>query len=85
MGNDNTCICCSEPIPEGRQICPRCESVFSVEKDKSITYVKALEELLRATQPILRAAFFAHFSQQKAADQLYDKITKVIGKEIEFI
>ena len=22
---DNTCICCGEIIPEGKQICPRCE------------------------------------------------------------
>lgn len=23
--NDNTCVCCGEQIPEGRQICPKCE------------------------------------------------------------
>lgn len=23
--NENTCVCCGEPIPEGRQICPKCE------------------------------------------------------------
>ena len=22
---NNTCICCGEPIPEGRQVCPECE------------------------------------------------------------
>lgn len=22
---DNRCICCGEIIPEGRQVCPRCE------------------------------------------------------------
>ena len=22
---DNTCVCCGEIIPEGRQVCPRCE------------------------------------------------------------
>ena len=21
----DTCICCGEPIPEGRQVCPNCE------------------------------------------------------------
>ncbi len=21
-----TCICCGEPIPEGRQVCPKCEA-----------------------------------------------------------
>ena len=23
--NENTCFCCGEQIPEGRQICPKCE------------------------------------------------------------
>lgn len=23
--SDNTCVCCGEPIPEGRQVCPKCE------------------------------------------------------------
>jgi hypothetical protein len=23
--NDNTCVCCGEIIPEGRQVCPKCE------------------------------------------------------------
>lgn len=22
---DNTCVCCGEIIPEGRQVCPKCE------------------------------------------------------------
>lgn len=22
---DNTCICCGQIIPEGRQVCPECE------------------------------------------------------------
>lgn len=24
--NENTCVCCGEPIPEGRQVCPKCEN-----------------------------------------------------------
>ena len=24
--NENTCVCCGDAIPEGRQLCPRCES-----------------------------------------------------------
>lgn len=27
---DNTCVCCGEIIPEGRQVCPRCEMEGSV-------------------------------------------------------
>lgn len=25
MHNDNTCVCCGAPIPEGRQVCHACE------------------------------------------------------------
>ena len=30
---DNTCVCCGEIIPEGRQVCPNCERKFCVIKD----------------------------------------------------
>ena len=40
-----------------------------------------LHLLLRELQPVLRRAFFANFNDQKKADELYDKITKVVGKE----
>lgn len=23
--NEEICICCGEPIPEGRMVCPKCE------------------------------------------------------------
>ena len=26
MGNENRCVCCGEVIPEGRQVCPGCET-----------------------------------------------------------
>lgn len=26
--NEETCICCGEPIPEGRQVCPSCEKEY---------------------------------------------------------
>lgn len=25
----NTCVCCGAPIPEGRQVCPKCENGFA--------------------------------------------------------
>lgn len=28
VGNDNRCITCGEVIPEGRQVCPTCESEY---------------------------------------------------------
>lgn len=27
MNNENTCISCGEQIPEGRTICPKCETI----------------------------------------------------------
>ena len=29
--NEETCICCGQPIPEGRQICPKCEKEMEEE------------------------------------------------------
>lgn len=37
MENDNVCIVCGEPIPEGRQICPHCEKNIYVSIDNSPT------------------------------------------------
>ena len=31
--NDNRCVCCGETIPEGRQICSRCEDIVKVTGD----------------------------------------------------
>lgn len=31
------CVCCGEIIPEGRQVCPRCEKVPSGKKMKGET------------------------------------------------
>lgn len=69
----DTCICCGAVIPEGRQICLRCEREEQSPEE--------LEVLLRETLPVLRAAFFANWKLKKQADELYDKITKVVGKE----
>ena len=29
----NTCVCCDDEIPEGRQVCPNCERKFGMIKD----------------------------------------------------
>ena len=42
---------------------------------------KGYAELLRKVQPVLRAAFFAHYEQTNNANELYDKITEIVGKE----
>lgn len=42
---------------------------------------RALKELLRELRPILRKAFFAHYEPQNKADELYDKITEIVGRE----
>lgn len=39
------------------------------------------KSLLREIQPVLRAAFFAHYEQTNKANELYDKITEIVGKE----
>lgn len=39
------------------------------------------KDLLREIQPVLRAAFFAHFEQTNKANEIYDRINKLVGKE----
>lgn len=38
-----------------------------------------LRELLRECQPVLRRAFFANYKDTNAANELYDRIKKVVG------
>lgn len=38
-----------------------------------------LKELLRECQPVLRRAFFANYKDTNTANELYDKIKKVVG------
>ena len=38
-----------------------------------------LKELLRECQPVLKRAFFANYKDTNAANELYDKIKKVVG------
>lgn len=47
MAYENTCVCCGEVIPEGRQVCPRCEEL--VDRWNSAAHVQPifLDELLR--------------------------------------
>lgn len=56
--------------------------------DTDMLHMAALEKeslemwkLLRETLPVLRRAFFANFKDQNTANELYDRITKKVGKE----
>lgn len=40
-----------------------------------------LWKLLRETLPVLKRAFFANYKDQNKANELYDRITKKVGKE----
>jgi hypothetical protein len=44
-------------------------------------YINDMKKLLREIQPILHIAFFANHKDQTKADELYDKITEIVGKE----
>lgn len=43
--------------------------------------IAELTELLREIRPNLRRAFYANYEDQDKADELIDKIDKMIGKE----
>ena len=44
-------------------------------------YINDMKKLLREIQPVLRAAFFANFKDQDKADELYSRITQIVGRE----
>jgi hypothetical protein len=44
-------------------------------------YIKELEDILRETRPVLRAAIFVNYKDTNKANAIYDRITKVVGKE----
>lgn len=54
---------------------------YARENKRLADKVDELNDILREVQPVLRAAFFAHFEQTNKANELYDKIAKIVGKE----
>lgn len=45
---NNTCICCDETIPEGRQVCPRCEKALKNYKPKGVK-TKKIDKFIQLT------------------------------------
>ena len=52
--------------------------LYMASQEKRIT---ELTELLKEIRPNLRRAFYANYEDQDKADELIDKIDKIIGKE----
>ena len=44
-------------------------------------YINEMKKLLRELQPVLRAAFFANFKDQNKADELKNRIERIVGRE----
>ena len=44
-------------------------------------YIKELEDILRETRTVLRAAIFVNYKDTNKANAIYDRITKAVGKE----
>ena len=44
-------------------------------------YIKELEDILRETRPVLRVAIFVNYKDTDKANEIYDRITKAVGKE----
>ncbi len=44
-------------------------------------YVKELKEMLRESRKLIKEAIFVNYKDSNAANKLYDKITKAIGRE----
>lgn len=44
-------------------------------------YIKELEDILRETRTVLRVAIFVNYKDTDKANDIYDRITKSVGKE----
>ena len=44
-------------------------------------YINDMKKLLRELQPVLRAAFFANHKDQTKADELKNRIERIVGRE----
>jgi hypothetical protein len=42
-------------------------------------YINDMKKLLRELQPVLRAAFFANYKDQNKADELKNRIERIVG------
>lgn len=54
---------------------------YARENKRLADKVDELKDILREVQPVLRMAFFAHYEETNKANELYDQITKIVGKE----
>ena len=44
-------------------------------------YINDMKKLLREIQPVMRAAFFANYKDQNKADELKNRIERIVGRE----
>lgn len=44
-------------------------------------YIHKLEDLLREARPVLRAAIYVNYKETNKANEIYDRINKLVGKE----
>lgn len=44
-------------------------------------YIHKLEDILRELRPVLRAAIFVNYKETNKANEIYDRINKLVGKE----
>ena len=59
--------------------------LFMAHQQKQLEAVEAenktMKRLLEEIKPVLKRAFFAHHTDTKKADELYDKICDIVGRE----
>lgn len=77
-----------------RESCSECVAAWLNEEGKQMkldgkwyteteadAYVKELKGMLNESRKLIKSALFVNFKDRNAADELYDKISKVVGKE----
>ena len=84
---NNLCVCCGETIPEGRQVCYKCEvgkvkgykeQLKQAHKETAEKFVKRLKELLDERE--YKAGCSAHMictsTAKECVDEIYKELTE---------
>jgi hypothetical protein len=72
----NTCVCCGAEIPEGRQVCPRCERVKVMVSEKLISQISTIQRALGMIEGVSYGLTDSAGTALADAVQMIDETTK---------
>lgn len=74
------CICCGEPIPEGRQVCRKCNTVIEGKNFRDFAKMHLFGEQASAIKEVLRERFRQDLKWGRQ-DHALERWTGILGEE----